>query len=66
MDQVRRVSDRWDEQLAKVGQRDIERLLSEQFDRGMLMHDRPVCAVVRPHFVGDDELSKHRQIVTKF
>lgn len=63
MDQARRVSDRWDEHLARVGQRDIERLYSEQRDRALLMHDRPVCAVARPHFVSDGELSQHRQIV---
>lgn len=63
MDQVRRVSDRWDEHLARVGQRDVERLYGEQRARGLLMHDRPVCAVARPHFVSDVELSQHRQIV---
>lgn len=63
MDQVRRVSDRWDAHLARVGQRDVERLYSEQRDRTLLMHNRPVCAVARPHFVSSEELSQHRRIV---
>jgi hypothetical protein len=60
---IRRVSERWDACLADVGQADVDRLYSEQRDRALLMHDRPVCTVVRPHFVSDGEYSQHQRVV---
>ncbi|MCG8546498.1 MAG: hypothetical protein MJE12_20055, partial [Alphaproteobacteria bacterium] len=63
MDQVRRVTDRWDDCLAKFDQLDIDRLDGAQRERGLLKDDRPLCAVARPHFVADGELSRHRRIV---
>lgn len=63
MDQVRRVIDRWDDHLAKFGQLDIDRLDSAQRERGLLMHGRPLCAVARPHFITEGELSRHRHVV---
>ena len=63
MDQVRRVTDRWDDHLAKFGALDIDRLDGAQRERGLLVHGRPLCAVARPHFVIGGELSLHRHIV---
>jgi len=63
MDLSRRVSQTWDECLADVGQPDVDRLYGEQRDRALLMHDRPVCTVVRPHFVSDGEFAQHRRVV---
>lgn len=63
MNQARRASDRWDSVLAGFGERDVDRLFSEQGDRGLVMHDRPVCSVARPHFVGEDELLRHQHVV---
>ncbi|MEM9107985.1 MAG: hypothetical protein AAGC96_20270, partial [Pseudomonadota bacterium] len=59
---VRRVTDRWNEQLVKSGMQDIERLLDTQRKRGLLMKDRPLCSVMRPHFVSASELKRHRHV----
>lgn len=63
MDRIRRVADLWDEKLAKIGQDDVDRLYDEQRTRGLVTHDKPVCSVARPHFVGAGELSRHRHVV---
>jgi stress-induced morphogen len=63
MNQSRRASDRSDSALARFAVRDVERLHSEQRNRDLLMHDRPVCSVARPHFVDKSELLRHRHVV---
>ncbi len=63
MDQVRRVTDRWNDALAKTGPQDVDRLHSLQLDRKLLKNDRPLCQVARPHFVSHDELRRHRHVV---
>lgn len=64
-DQIQqRVADLWDAHLAQAGQQDIDRLYDEQRDRALLVHDRPVCTVARPHFVGQGELLRHQHVVT--
>ena len=60
---VRRVTDRWNEHLAGTGLRDIDRLGDLQRERGLLMRDRPLCAVARPHFVSDSELQRQGHAV---
>ncbi|WP_136657094.1 circularly permuted type 2 ATP-grasp protein [Nitratireductor sp. XY-223] len=63
MSLVRRVSDRWNEQLAKSGPGDVERLLGTQQQRRLLIRDRPLCTVAKPHFVSDSELQRHGHVV---
>lgn len=63
MNNRRRASDRWDSTLARFGEGDVERLYSGQRARGLVMHDRPVCTVARPHFVDKKELSRHQHVV---
>lgn len=63
MDRVRRAIDCWNNHLARTGQGDVERLQSAQLQKKLLKNDRPVCAVARPHFVGDSEFRRHRHVV---
>lgn len=63
MDQIRRVNDRWNELLAKTGNSDIERLHQEQDRRNLAKDGRRLCAVLRPHFVGEGELRRHQHVV---
>ncbi|MCP4381170.1 MAG: hypothetical protein GY798_07085 [Hyphomicrobiales bacterium] len=62
-DPIRRVADRWDAHLARIGQPDVDRLYREQQERSLQVHGRPVCTVARPHFVGEEELIRHRHAV---
>ncbi|MCY6380520.1 hypothetical protein [Hoeflea prorocentri] len=64
MSLVRQVTDRWDEELAKAGAQDMERLLAAQRDERLLIRDRPLCTVARPHFVSGSELERHGHVVT--
>ncbi|MDA4846742.1 hypothetical protein [Hoeflea poritis] len=63
MSLVGRVSERWNEQLAKTGLQDVEHLLEAQRERRLLIRERPLCTVARPHFVTEDELKKHSHVV---
>ena len=64
MDQVRHVINCWNDDLARIGQRDVERPSSVRATKKKLLkNDRPVCAVARPHFVGDSEMRRHRHVV---
>ena len=57
------ITRQWDEFLTGFGEQDVELLLTAQRERGLLMHDRPVCLVARPHFVEADEYARHKQVV---
>ncbi|WP_419912451.1 hypothetical protein [Hoeflea sp.] len=63
MSLVHRVGERWNEQLARTGPRDIDRLLDTQRERRLLVRDRPICTVARPHFVSEADLKKHGHVV---
>ncbi len=63
MDQLQRAIDCWNDNLVRTGQSDVERLKSSQLAKKLLRNNHPVCAVARPHFVGESELRRHRHIV---
>lgn len=57
------VTELWDAQLAKTGATDSDRLRDAQQNRGLSIKGRPLCSVLRPHFVSENELKRQSNVV---